>query len=63
MVRVAGLWDKWEDGINQRDASGLTVKEQLMKSALLRMNRSSSSINICCRFLKSWKVMVSGSAV
>lgn len=29
MVRVAGLWDKWEDGINQRDASGLTVKEQL----------------------------------
>ena len=20
MVRVAGLWDKWEDGINQRDA-------------------------------------------
>lgn len=29
MVRVAGLWDKWEDGINQRDASGLTVKEQI----------------------------------
>lgn len=29
MVRVAGLWDKWEDGINVRDASGLTVKEQL----------------------------------
>ena len=28
MVRVAGLWDKWEDGINQRDASGLTVKER-----------------------------------
>ncbi len=29
MVRVAGLWDKWDDGINLRDASGLTVKEQL----------------------------------
>lgn len=29
MVRVAGLWDKWEDGINQRDASGLTVKEPI----------------------------------
>ena len=63
MVRVAGLWDKWEDGINQRDASGLTVKEQLDEISASAHEQVSSSINICCRFLKSWKVMVSGSAV
>ena len=29
MVRVAGLWDQYENGINKRDAAGLTVKAQL----------------------------------
>ncbi len=29
MVRVAGLWDQYENGINKRDAAGLTVKSQL----------------------------------
>lgn len=29
MVRVAGLWDQYENGINKRDAAGLTVKDQL----------------------------------
>lgn len=29
MVRVAGLWDQYENGINKRDAAGLTVKMQL----------------------------------
>lgn len=29
MVRVAGLWDQYENGINKRDAAGLTVKTQL----------------------------------
>lgn len=29
MVRVAGLWDQCENGINKRDAAGLTVKAQL----------------------------------
>lgn len=29
MVRVAGLWDQFENGINKRDAAGLTVKQQL----------------------------------
>lgn len=29
MVRVAGLWDQFENGINKRDAAGLTVKAQL----------------------------------
>ena len=29
MVRVAGLWDQYENGINRKDAAGLTVTEQL----------------------------------
>lgn len=29
MVRVAGLWDKLDNGVNTRDASGMTTKEQL----------------------------------
>ena len=29
MVRVAGLWDNFDNGIDMRDASGLSVKEQL----------------------------------
>lgn len=29
MVRVAGLWSRFEEGDNDRDASGLTTKEQL----------------------------------
>ena len=29
MVRVAGLWDQYENGINKRDAAGLTGKAQL----------------------------------
>lgn len=29
MVRVAGLWDQYENGINKHDAAGLTVKAQL----------------------------------
>lgn len=29
MVRVAGLWDQYENGINKRDTAGLTVKAQL----------------------------------
>ena len=29
MVRVAGLWSNYDNGIEKRDASGLSVKEQL----------------------------------
>ena len=29
MVRVAGLWDNFDNGVEKRDASGLSVKEQL----------------------------------
>ncbi len=29
MVRVAGLWSSYDNGIEKRDASGLSVKEQL----------------------------------
>lgn len=29
MVRVAGLWDNFDNGIEKRDASGMSVKEQL----------------------------------
>ncbi len=29
MVRVAGLWDNYDNGVEKRDASGLSVKEQL----------------------------------
>ncbi len=29
MVRVAGLWDNFDNGIEKRDASGMGVKEQL----------------------------------
>ena len=29
MVRVAGLWDQLDNGMNVRDASGMTTKEQL----------------------------------
>lgn len=33
MVRVAGLYDQFENGINKRDAAGLTVAEQLQEIA------------------------------
>ena len=29
MVRVAGLWSNYDNGIEKRDASGMSVKEQL----------------------------------
>lgn len=29
MVRVAGLWDNFDNGVEKRDASGMSVKEQL----------------------------------
>ena len=29
MVRVAGLWDQYENGVTSKDPSGLTVREQL----------------------------------
>lgn len=29
MVRVAGLWNSYDSGVDKRDASGLNVKEQL----------------------------------
>ena len=29
MVRVAGLWSSYDNGIEKRDASGMSVKEQL----------------------------------
>ena len=29
MVRVAGLWDQYENGVSRKDPSGLTVREQL----------------------------------
>ena len=29
MVRVAGLWDQYENGVSSKDPSGLTVREQL----------------------------------
>ena len=29
MVRVAGLWDKLDNGVETRDASGMTTTEQL----------------------------------
>lgn len=29
MVRVAGLWNSYDNGVEKRDASGLSVKEQL----------------------------------
>ena len=29
MVRVAGLWDQYENGVTRKDPSGLTVREQL----------------------------------
>ena len=31
MVRVAGLYDQFENGINKKDAAGLSVEEQLEK--------------------------------
>lgn len=34
MVRVAGLWDQYESGVNRRDPSGLTVKDQLREISL-----------------------------
>ena len=29
MVRVAGLWDQYENGVTRKDPSGLSVREQL----------------------------------
>ena len=40
MVRVAGLYNQLENGINKKDAAGLTVEEQLKliaKSAHMQM--------------------------
>ncbi len=34
MVRVAGLWDQYEEGLNRKDPSGLTVKDQLREISL-----------------------------
>ena len=63
MVRVAGLWDKWEDGINQRDASGLTVKEQLDEISASAHEQVKLQYKYMLSILKELEVMVSGSAV
>lgn len=34
MVRVSGLWDQYESGINKKDPSGLTVRKQLEEISL-----------------------------
>lgn len=39
MVRVAGLWSQYENGINKKDPSGLSVYEQLMKISMYAHNQ------------------------
>ena len=34
MVRVAGLWDQYENGVTRKDPSGLSVREQLRMMTL-----------------------------
>ncbi len=33
MVRVAGLWNSYDNGVEKRDAAGMSVREQLVAIA------------------------------
>ena len=39
MVRVAGLWSNFDSGVEKRDASGMSVHEQLVAFRRQRMSR------------------------
>lgn len=62
MVRVAGLYNQLENGINKRDAAGLTVEEQLKmiaKSAHMQMKAKYRYLFSILKELRKEGIMIS----
>jgi len=62
MVRVAGLYNQLENGINKKDASGLTVEEQLKqiaKSAHMQMKAKYRYLFSILKELRKEGIMIS----